>query len=583
MSLRRLSFALMLSASAGFVDIPHADACCLTDWLFGRTTTPYYAGYAPLQTGPLVTTPIVTSNYGGNFAQPYASNYATAYTSQPLLLPAQTNGVFQAQRPAFGQVQPAGVLPLNNPSVYTGMPTEATVQAAYSIPTSYAASNFASPIYASPNDALVTNNYRGAVPVGGSYLGASNTYPRTTIQSNLQTSFQNPAMTTLPATNVAPLFAPAPATGGGLGQFFGSLFGTNYRSSYYQAPVTYYRPVTSVDPMSGTTVTMQQPCTSEITQVQRSPYSSLFAGPSAPIQSTPIQSAPIQYGTPTYTLPSDCNQPMAYGSPSGQSGVAQTGAFDTAPGQFTVPIPSTAPQMTSPYAQQGFEQQGFSGANAGTQPMQSPLTGSPTQPRSQSNGDMTPLEQPRLETYRAPEANFAPPPTTPQQAAPQQTAPSSDEWYNSDRYLAPPKTEPIQPTTPDPTPKPAPKSFWQLQDSDDSTAMIRPESTPRPVMTPPSFTAAEPIRALDPEPSPFELRDAAKASPATSNFQAPPLPPATTYDPFGNSRADVRPTRPIPVREAALVREQSKPVAPPAPIEPSPIKPTQRDARWFTN
>lgn len=524
MSIRRLSFALLLSASTGFVNVSRAGACCLTDWLFGRTTTPYYAGYAPVQTLPLSTTPIVTSNFGGNYAANYgyASNYATAYTAQPLIAPVTNNGVFQAQRPAFGQVTP-----LNNPSVYTGLPTAATAQAAYS-----------APITTTP----FTANYRGALPTGGSYLGASNAYPRTTIQSNLQTSFQNPSMTTLPTTNVAPLFPPAPARGGGLGQFFGSLFGTNYTSSYYQAPVTYYRPVTSVDPMSGTTVTMQQPCTSEITQVQRSPYSSLFADQVG-------QPAPINYGAPTYTTPiGDCNTPTYGSNVYGQTGIGQTGAFDTAPGQFTVPIPTTAPPASSPYAQQG-----FSGATTGVAPTPSPLTGSPMQPRSQSSGDLAPLDPPRLETYRAPE-------TTP--------APTGDDWYNSDRYLAPP--------TPTPTQDESPKSYWQLQDADDSTAMIRPQPTPARVMTPPSFTAAEPIRALDGEPSPFEVRDAAKATPATPNFQAPPLPPASNYDPFGNSRADAAPSRPISVREAGLVRKQPAPVAKPA-------KPTARDARWFSN
>jgi hypothetical protein len=554
MSIRRLSFALLLAASTGAVGVSRADACCLTDWLFGRTKTPYYAGYAPIQTLPLATPPIVTTNYSGNYnyaanyAAPYAANYATAYTAQPMIAPVASNGVFQAQRPVL----------LNNPSVYTGLPTAATAQAAYSIPITTAPGN----------TTLQSNYYRGAVPVGGSYMGASNAYPRTTIQSNMQTSYQNPSTTMLPTTNVAPLFPPAPAGGGGLGQFFGSMFGTNYTSSYYQAPVTYYRPVTSVDPMTGTTVTVQQPCTSDITQVQRSPYSSLFADPSA---------APMIQGAPTYTTPIDnCNQPSAYGSPAygspaygspaygaspyGQSGVSQAGAYGVSPDQFTVPIPSIAPSTASP------------------------LTGSPMQPRSQSGSDLAPLDQPRLETYRAPQQ-------PPAAGFNNNDLYNNGSPFNSDRYLAPPVTEPTPSTTQPSTTQPStmqpstqdqpPKSYWQLQDADDSTAMIRPEPAPRPVMTPPSFTAAEPIRGLDSEPSPFELRDAAKAS-ATSNFQAPPLPPASQYDPFGDSRAEVRRSRSIPVREAALVRQQPAPAEQPAPVA-QPVAKPQRDSRWFAN
>lgn len=567
MSTRRLSFALLLSAATGFVNVSQAGACCLTDWLFGRTTTPYYAGFAPIQTLPLSTQPIVTSNFGGNFANPYASNFATAYTAQPLISPVTGNGVFQAQRPAFGQAafgqarfgQAAfgQATPLNNPSVFTGLPTAATAQAAYS-----------APIATTP----FTANFRGAEPVGGSYLGASNTYPRTTIQTNLQTSFQNPSLTPLPTTNVTPLFPPTPARGGGLGQFFGSLFGTNYTSSYYQAPVTYYRPVTSIDPLSGTTVTVQQPCTSEITQVQRSPYSSLFAGDAV----QPGQPASINFGTPIYTTPIDNCNPQSFGTgafgstPFGQDGVAQVGGVAPvggSPGQFTVPIPATTAPQSSPFASQG-----FSGATGGAQPGVSPLSGSPTQPRSQSGGDFSPLDQPRLETFRAAESS---------------PNPSSDDWYNSDRFRATqpndpaptnsaPTTPPPPPTVTEPAGDSAPKSYWQLQDADDSTAMIRPEPTPARVMTPPSFTAAEPIRALDSEPSPFELRDAAKAVPATSNFQAPPLPPASNFDPFTGGRAGVTPSRSIPVREAGLVRQQPAPIAKPA-------APPQRDARWFTN
>jgi hypothetical protein len=44
-----------------------------------------------------------------------------------------------------------------------------------------------------------------------------------------------------------------------------------YASQYYRAPTTYYRPVTSLDPNTGTTVTSLQPCASYQYQAQRVP------------------------------------------------------------------------------------------------------------------------------------------------------------------------------------------------------------------------------------------------------------------------------------------------------------------------
>ncbi len=53
--------------------------------------------------------------------------------------------------------------------------------------------------------------------------------------------------------------------------FWGRWFGRGYRTSSYRVPVTYYRPVLTTDPTTGQQVVVQQPCTSFITQQQRTP------------------------------------------------------------------------------------------------------------------------------------------------------------------------------------------------------------------------------------------------------------------------------------------------------------------------
>ncbi|MGB7327791.1 MAG: hypothetical protein WBD31_23135, partial [Rubripirellula sp.] len=329
MSTRRLSIALLVLGITGAAASESASACCLTDWLFGRTATPYSAGYAPyganytpIGTPQILTTPIGSTPYSAGYAPSYPADYASGYTALPITPPAYSSGVFQAQRPAY----------YDNPSVYTGLPTAANAQAGYSVP--------------------ITNNYRGGMAASAGNIGAANAYPTSpyssgmpinssyaspysaNYQSNYQSNYQAAAPATmLPTTQVAPLFPPQqqPARSG-LARFFGSIFGTNYSSSYRQAPVTYYRPVTSVDPMLGTTVTVQQPCTSSITQVQRTPYSSMLATQPAPIygqSSTDCQTQPGMYG------PSGYSQVNPYGQQSyGQQpygGVGQVGAIGTSP------------------------------------------------------------------------------------------------------------------------------------------------------------------------------------------------------------------------------------------------------------
>ncbi|TWU47908.1 hypothetical protein [Rubripirellula reticaptiva] len=571
MSTRRLSIALLVLGITGAAASDSASACCLTDWLFGRTATPYSAGYAPygasytpIGSPQILTTPIGSTPYSAGYAPNYPANYASGYTALPLTPPAYSSGVFQAQRPAY----------YDNPSVYTGLPTAANAQAAYSVP--------------------ITSNYRGGMAASAGNIGAANTYPNSAYSSGMpiNSSYASPysanyqsaaPASMLPTTQVTPLFPPQQQpVRSGLSRFFGSIFGTNYNSSYYRAPVTYYRPVTSVDPMLGTTVTVQRPCTSTITQVQRTPYSSMLATQPAPIYGQPssdCQTQPGMYG------PSGYSQVNPYGQQA-IGGVGQASAIGTSPSQFTVPIPSTAPSLPSDY--------GYGNSN---QPTVSPLTGSPSDPRPQSGaGDLAPIDQPRLDSYQRSEtssrqdydSDYAP-------APPSYSAPS----YSAPNYLDPQPSAAPTPTETQPR-EAAPKSYWQLQDADDSTAMIRAETQPRATataprfsaprdpasLTLPSFTAAEPIRAPGNEPSPFESLDATRSGVSRANFEAPPLPPARSYPPAdANSASSRSKWQGTPAREVALVRNETtrnENAVRPAAAAPKPKAEPKRDSRWFT-
>lgn len=502
---------LTLTLAAAISDPAHA--CCLTDWLYGRQAVPYAAGYAPVYSAGYA--PIAPAGYSAGYAP---------ITSLPTQAPVLTSGAFQAQRPAYT----SNSFTYDNPSVYTGAPiytgaaVGANVQTAFSVPVT-------SPALAPPQLSSGTLPLRGSLPLGGnqatsfyagsSEFGAANVYPNSSYyQSNYAAAQVGLPATAVPSTNVAPLFPAAPRTPirSGLSRFFGSLFGTNYQSSYYRAPVTYYRPVTTIDPTLGTTVTVQQPCLSTVNQLQRTPYSSLLPTGSVVGQAAP-GFAPI--GQPSCDVPpgsfgqvNSFGQPNAFGqaNPIGQA--SATGQF--APGQFTVPIPSTMPP-------------GASAATAAPNfPSTTPLTGSPASPRSQS--DLSPLDPPSLQGF--------------QQQQSETSFRDSPPAYQSPARSA----EPPAPSTTEP----AEESYWQLQDSDDSTAMISPSRrygavrnnfenrSPRQA---PSFTGVRPIRALEEdEPSPFEN-------------QTPRL-PASSSDDYRNRSNGYSTSSRIPVREAAMTQ-----------------------------
>lgn len=534
MLFRHLTIASLFLALAA-ASTSSADACCLTDWLYGRQASPYAAGYAPVYSaGYAPVAPV-------SFARPYAAAYApvtSSATTLPAVSPLLSSGAYQAQRPAY----------YNNPSVYIGAQTAyAGSQAAYAgaqvgtnLQTAYSV-----PMTSTPQLLRGTQPLLGGL--GSSQYGAANVYPNSSYyRSNYAAAQVGLPATALPAAGVAPLFPRAPITPvrSGLSRFFGSLFGTNYQSSYYRAPITYYRPVTSVDPMLGTTVTVQQPCTSTVQQLQRTPYNSFQPntfqlGAPAPMQAAPGCGSPA-CSTPTYGQAGPAYQPNSFGQ---GSAIGQASAIGVSPGQFTVPIPSTATPPAS-YGQSGYGQGGYQG-----QPNTAPLTGSPTSPRSQS--DLSPVDPPSLNGYQQrSETSFR----------------DSSPSYDPPARSAEPAVEPN-----------AQKSFWELQNGEDSTAMISPSQRygavrpnfkerefearyleARGKLKAPSFTGIRPIRALDEdEPSPFRRE---LSRPKTSpTYDAPQLPARTA--PVGGYTTSAR----VPVREVAMTRRAysvSKPLAP---------------------
>ena len=119
----------------------------------------------------------------------------------------------------------------------------------------------------------------------------------------------------------------------------------NYRTGYYRAPVTYYRPLMTTDPATGAQVVALAPCTSYEYQTSRVPTfgrRALFGSSLLP------QVQPAPQALPTYTLPSG-GIPLASSTPN-----YPTSPYTSAYGGYsslqpqTAPIPSTGQYPTSP-------------------------------------------------------------------------------------------------------------------------------------------------------------------------------------------------------------------------------------------
>ncbi len=555
MSLRR-RFTNALTFTAVSLLASDASACCLTDWLYGRQSA-YYAGYAPVYgTG-------YAAGYPGTYSAGYAGYGITPLAAAPVLPRYQVSGVYQAQMPAYSY---------DNPSVYTGMPV---------IP---------------PGSVPLAGQLRGNAPTT-SFYGGANSYPMPGTFSQPQYS-ASPSYSAGYGSQVANpvLVAPQPRVGG-LGRFFQSLFGTNYQSSYYRAPVTYYRPVTSVDPMTGTTVTTQQGCTSYLDQLQRSPYSSLSI--TQPISTQPLVTQPMvtqpmvpqPYGAyPGASCASGgCghdHSPLAAPSLSGPSlsgpvsmppsidptptypygGVSQAGAIASPNSQYNIPIPSTDSYPGATYAPNNYA------------PNTRPLSGSPSPSDGRSYDDRTYMEQPRLESAR-----------------PSQYDDASRYRSDIDRYLEENRSSssgyPSLPTLQN-TPSldapsqsdPVTKPQWRLQNPADSSVFgstqtrsaDRMASASEEMQSKPGYSSISPIAAPKDYQSPFSHPVTEPSSTSlevgrlerTPAFSAPPLPPS---DDLRNS--DLRNSDPrngdrfinrtgdrvsIPVVEASAVREREE-------------------------
>ena len=408
----------------------------------------YAAGYAPSGYVTYGTGVAPNSIAGPSYVAGYAPP-ALTYVDPSAVAPLSSNGTYQAQRPAY----------FDNPSVYTGAPTYPGVQAA-----GYQAAyqSFSAPI---------TGTLRGNAPP----TAFVETYPSTYASAydgsipgqpmTMTTPMGAPA-TAIPVTQVAPIYAPAPQSKGCcLSRCFSKLFGTSYSTSYYRAPITYYRPVTSADALTGAPVVVQQPCDSYVQQMQRTPYNTLqfgqqpaVTGPSSCPTACPTNQpscGPSPYDCGATTI----NSPNNYGQ---FGAVGQVGAVG---GMGTVTnIPSTAP--ISPQTMQP----SFSPTQPGMVPNTAPLTGTPTIAPPSGNGDLAPVGQPSL---------------------------------NSGSIPALPQNQTIQP------PSQSSPTHWQLQNPEDSTALIRPKSseprgdttgsapatTTQQILENENFTSAEPIEA----------------------------------------------------------------------------------------
>ncbi len=483
---------------------------------FGNSPSaiPYVVGYAPAGYAPIAT--------------PYAANYpvipaAAIPAAAPVLPPNQTDlapglssGAYQAQRPNY----------YDNPSVYTGMPVGG----------GYVAARPAVPA-AAP--------YRGFA-AAGSNLSAANQYPSNYVSAygaaevpatpmpfidqGQPISAAPPIMETsqvVPAAAAVPVYQPAPARGCCLARLFGCGGSeTSYRSSYYRAPITYYRPATTIDPVLGTTVTVQQPCTSYVQQLQRTPYSSGLQGPAASYgQPTPACSTP-NCGN-SYSAPSTYSPPGAFSAPVG-NGIGQASAIAPATAdQFAVPIPSTAPSAAAPGGYYG--QNGYPSSTA-------PLTGPPpgfsngaqTGNGSQTGNDYTPLQQPELRNRPSSSDNGY-----------QSEQPESDARESDKSESQRPKTE----------------SYWQLQNAEDSTAMIRRSQW--------DHSPAQPIVAPADYVSPFSRQTEAPTTPVKrGDFEAPPLPPRSydSVDKSHDSNWVSAPVREVSTASPRTYRQTARPI-----------------------
>ena len=283
---RQLAARLALIAATSAATATPADACCLTDYLFGRSAVPVATMPVPVTTSQ----PFVTQG------QPFVAGRAPIYTGPVVgssVLPlAQNNSVFAP--------------PLDNPSVYTGQP--------------------------------VISNYRGVATTSNPFYGTGNVYPDAYAAARPAVAAGSVQTLRVPVVPVTP------GPRGGLARFFSSIFGTDYQSRYVPAETTYYRPQIAYSPVNSAPTVIQQGCTSSTDLLQRSAVTSfqpavLPATPNTYPTYPPAAGGDCGIGQVQYTEP--CDSAATYGSAPGHGAAPAFGAApDYPPAQNYAPAPS---------------------------------------------------------------------------------------------------------------------------------------------------------------------------------------------------------------------------------------------------
>jgi hypothetical protein len=318
---RSLLAAAVTFVGFGFASQP-SSAGPLCDWLFGRQTVPlqpYAAGYPVAVAHPGSMVPAATAPIP---AAPFTSFSIPVNGASALQMPGYSAGFGTfAAVPATGPGDRGYAM--FSPPAGTQFPASSAPQTAFWGTSSFQPTNSAWP----PHQA----GYGSVAPV---------------------TAYQAP-ITAGPSTVQTYPGIPASSPGccGGIARFFASLCGTGYQSSYYRAPVTYYRPVTTTDALSGGTTIVQQPCSSYEYQLQRSPFTTFSPGSTAPITAPPAnQCSPT---TNYYNPYAGSVSPVAGyqavpGNANFQPGYSTSVDTNVVPGQYYGP-PASAPANTNGY------------------------------------------------------------------------------------------------------------------------------------------------------------------------------------------------------------------------------------------
>lgn len=533
--IRPLSKRLALTAALTAASVATSDtasACCLTDWLFGRNT--YAAGYAPVAGFAPVGAPTYSAGFAPVAGLPVQTGFQSAYTAgfapnpgfvglaptaNPIattlaLRTPQTVNAFRPFAPTTANLPVSAFAPqtyslarpafVDNPSVYTGQPVSngftsnlRGVSSASSIGASniYPTNGFANVTYSS--GFAGPNNVIGGPLQGGVSNGAPVTaLPTTQFQpaGQFQTAGQFPT-----AQRVAPIR-------NGLSRFFGSLFGRGYQPAQYAAPVTYYRPVVSLSPSTGQTAVVQAGCTgfenlSTLAPVQQ--FAPSLGQTESSITAAPFPSTTFPSTTfPSATFPSATFPPSDGGTSFGP--VAQSGFEAPLTRNFDGDIaPQTfaEPQPTFPSQSQG------------------------SSSRNGAPGDLSPVEQPRLESRRQSFETDA----SPYDAF---RSPSNElEDRDLDLDLDADRSEDEDDY----------ENYWGLQDAADSTAMIRPRRSSL-IAT---GRSVEPIRGIAPQDQ-TDVRPRADRAVEQPAWQS------------NGSRDDRRVAPPLPARSSSIRRDESQ-------------------------